>query len=292
MSTTPAPKRYASWNPPPQGYVPCYQDSDDGVVETLKSSGKYCPSCYTITRDLSVFADPPEEIGDKVAVVFWELHIKDLVETADGGCHFCGFIASRLLNDPGFTFIYSNHSSTQRVSSCCHQATRTEINKDVSNSVENLRKFLQDEPDANFTVAVEPVKDYLREEKQVGKVRLSLFRSNLSREAAAKFLGYRTQIILELYALKGKFRRLWLGMVSNGKEANTLVHQTAARQSICDTVPSISTPLPTPVLFKQRLGSRPVSRVIRTAQAYRTLNFQPVFSKLLAMTVSNYTREM
>lgn len=210
MSTKTAPVRYASWNPPPQGYAQCYQDADHSVIETLKSSGTYCPSCYPVTRDLSVFADPPEGIGDKAVVVFWVLQLKDLVIATDGGCHFCGFIASRLLNDPAFTFIYSNPSDTQRITSCCHRAARTEKHQDVSDSVANLQKFLQNEPDTNFTVAVEPVVDYLSEEKKVGKVRFSLFRSNLSREVVSKFLGYRTEIVIELYALKGNYRRLLL----------------------------------------------------------------------------------
>jgi hypothetical protein len=203
-----SPKRYASWDPPPQGYAHCYQDADHGVVETLKSLGTYCPSCYQITRDLSVFVDLPASIGEKAAVVFWMFQLKDLVETADGGCHFCGFIASRLLDDPMLSFIYSNHSDTQRVTSCCHLASRTEINQAVSKSVANLREFLQSEPEANFTVAVEPVLDYLREEKQVGKIRFTLYRSNLSRESASRIVGVRTEIIIELYAFKGKYYHL------------------------------------------------------------------------------------
>ncbi|PMD40315.1 HET-domain-containing protein [Hyaloscypha variabilis F] len=193
---------HQSWDPPPQGFVQCYQDADDGVIETLKESSTYCPSCYTITRDLSVFAEPPDAIGSKAAVVFWDFHLKDLVDTAEGGCHFCGFIASRLLDDRNLTFFYSNSSNTQRVTKCCHLAARTEVHKNVLRSVANLREFMEGEPDASFTVAVEPVVDYLIEERKVGKVRFTLARSTLDGEVVAKFLGYRTEIVVELYTLK------------------------------------------------------------------------------------------
>ena len=172
MSLRTSPKTHASWDPPPQGYAQCYQDADHGVVEILKSLGTYCPSCYHISRDLSVFSDPPADMGDKAAVVFWVFQLKDLVETAAGGCRFCGFIATRLLDDPMLSFFYSNDAKTQRVAPCCHMAARTEIHEAVSKSLANLRKFLQDEPDANFTVAVEPVVDYLKDEKKVGKASL------------------------------------------------------------------------------------------------------------------------
>ncbi|KAE9367398.1 HET-domain-containing protein [Stipitochalara longipes BDJ] len=201
MARNPATK-HESWDPPPQGFVQCYQDDDRGVVEALQTLSTHCPSCYTITRDLSVFAEPSDVIGSKAAVVFWSFQLKDLVDTAEGGCHFCGFIASRLLDDPSLTFMYSNSSNKQRVTTCCHLAKRTEVHGDVSDSVRNLRKFLDSESDANLIVAVEPVLDYLKEEMKVGKVRFTLFRSNLSEEAVSKFLGYRTEITIELYAVK------------------------------------------------------------------------------------------
>jgi hypothetical protein len=63
---------------------------------------------------------------------------------------------------------------------------------------------MEGEPDASFTVAVEPVVDYLIEERKVGKVRFTLARSTLDGEVVAKFLGYRTEIVVELYTLKGR----------------------------------------------------------------------------------------
>jgi len=195
--------KHQSWDPPPQGFVQCYQDSDEGVKETLEAAGTYCPSCYTITKDLSVFAEPSDSIGTKAAVVFWGFELKNLVDTAEGGCQFCGFIASRLLDDRMLTFFYSNNSNTQRVTTCCHLAARTEVHKNVLNSVRDLRKFLEKEPNSHFTVAVEPVLDYLEEEKKVGKVCFTLCRTNLNEDVISELLGYRSMIIVELYAVKG-----------------------------------------------------------------------------------------
>ena len=202
--------KHQSWDPPPQGFVHCYQDADEGVKETLKAAGTYCPSCYTITKDLSVFAEPTDSIGTKAAVVFWSFQLKNLVDTAEGGCHFCGFIASRLLDDRMLTFFYSNNSSTQRVTTCCHLAVRTEVHENVLRSVASLRNFLEKEPDTVFTVAVEPVLDYLEEEKQMGKVRFTLCRTNLSEDVLSKFVGYRSMIVVELYAVKGTHHRSFI----------------------------------------------------------------------------------
>jgi hypothetical protein len=61
----------------------------------------YCPTCYSITKDLGIFARPRSSFPSTGEEVFiqWEIELSGLVTSASSSCQFCPLIACRLFGD-------------------------------------------------------------------------------------------------------------------------------------------------------------------------------------------------
>src|SRR6202012_6012887 len=106
-----------SWSPPPNGYRVFqlqFEENDD-----LIQHENYCPVCFSVSRDLAVlFWDvKPEDMEEDIAM-HWDVHLGELADSAENGCHFCSFMAVRFFNDPLYTFFFGEAAELP-VIGCC-----------------------------------------------------------------------------------------------------------------------------------------------------------------------------
>lgn len=149
-----------------------------------------------------MFSRPPEQDGENKAIIIgWELRLDELADSADAGCHFCSFMACRFFDDRGFTFVYGGNGTTEQIA-CCGSAPKTQKTELVSKSIARIREFAGKYPDNEMTLVIQPT-DYSQENMKYGRIRISGFQGRLEQAAVDELLGYRSEIILELYALKG-----------------------------------------------------------------------------------------
>jgi hypothetical protein len=127
----------------------------EGTIETFKELGIYCPSCFSISKDLGLFAqalskDTPREN----LFIKWEVNIRELATAAESGCQWCSFIAVRVFNDPIASFS-SHNASSETIIGCCG-ADKSGPSEKVTQAIQKIRTFLQKEPDAIVTLVAQP----------------------------------------------------------------------------------------------------------------------------------------
>jgi hypothetical protein len=200
------PGKVETFTPGPNGYS-VYElkvDRDELVKEIQDAGLFYCPTCYSITKDLGIFARPKSSFPSTGEEVFvrWEIELSELVTSASSSCQFCPLIACRLFGDPGFMFVFSNGSGKTTIG-CCGEAKVEDRDESCAEKVENLGKFVEENPDANVTIMVQPV----NEEWGVGKVRFTVAFSNRVKEVG-ELIGIRSELLVEFYAAEGDLVQL------------------------------------------------------------------------------------
>jgi hypothetical protein len=202
------PNKVQTFTPGPNGCRFLEQRSEKAdLIKEINDAGLfYCPTCYTITKDLGIFSRPERHDPATGAepVVRWEVELSDLVTSASSACQFCPFIACRLFNDPCFTFVFSNNS-THTTIGCCGEAKVEDRDERVAQAVESIGKFVDNYPDTNVTIIAQLV----NEDWGVGKVRFTVAFSNKPEETSSLF-GVRSELLVEFYAVEGVFIPLLL----------------------------------------------------------------------------------
>jgi hypothetical protein len=95
-------------------------------------------------------------------------------------------------------FIVANDSGTT-VIGCCGEAVVEDREEVVAGDMEQLRKFVEKNPDANLTVLAQRV----NQDWGVGKVRFTLAFSNRPKKVA-KLIGIRSELLVGFYADEGR----------------------------------------------------------------------------------------
>ena len=200
------PGKVETFTPGPNGYSVYELKVDrDELVKEIQDAGLFHrPTCYSIAKDLGIFARPKSSfpsIGEEVFIQ-WKIEVSDFVASASSACQFCPLIACRLFSDPGFMFVFSNGSGKTTIG-CCGEAKVEDRDESCAEKVENLRKFVEENPDANVTVMVQPV----NEEWGVGKVRFTVAFSNRGKEVG-ELIGVRSELLVKFYAAEGDLVQL------------------------------------------------------------------------------------
>jgi hypothetical protein len=172
----------------------------DWAAEELIGLGVHCSVCFSVSRDLAVFSRRRDQGQDRDprAFIQWRFRLDALANAAMDGCHFCGFMANRFFDDPGYTFFSGPSMSTQWVR-CCGYSSKTEVSESLIKSVANIRKFLEEHSDADFTLVAQPT-DYRLYDLEYGKIHFWAIGTSLTPDAVKRILGCRQRIVLEIYA--------------------------------------------------------------------------------------------
>ena len=178
------------------------------VKSRFSNAGVYCKSCFTISSEFAaILSNSSLQPDETETVIAWNVRLDDLTATADGGCHFCGFMACRFFDDRSLTFTYSNKMESKYLS-CCSEAASTEMTKYVSNATGSIRKFLTNHPDTDFTLIMQLIRPNASLSDDGQKLKFTAYSSSLASEDVKSLLGYRRHINLEFYALPGEFSQV------------------------------------------------------------------------------------
>jgi hypothetical protein len=177
------------------------------LEEKLSEQGICCSACISLTRDLGVFSRSSEQYpkGPK-NFVQWIIRLDALVEAATAGCQFCSFMADRFFDDRIYSFIWGTTPNHTKVA-CCFAGSAVPPSERVTRAIKSIQESLKKYPDAEFTLLVQPT-DYEDEGMGFGRLRIRAVscRPEGEENMARDILGLRKQIILEVYAQKGKLR--------------------------------------------------------------------------------------
>lgn len=201
------PKMMFNARPLPQSYQTIRRNIEDSAVESAWSGlDLFCRVCMPVSRDLALFcgsrSTTPEQEKHFIA---WKFTLADLADAAEKGCYFCGFIAVRFFNDRGYTFIYSN-TEEKGALGCCMMADPG--GKAVTEAVERLRTMTEKYPGAWFELIAQPT-DYDLPNHGFGRIRFQAASSNVpDPKGILEVLGFRREIVLEVYGMPGNFHHL------------------------------------------------------------------------------------
>lgn len=185
------------WAVPENGLVIVSQDEDR--QEELQEASLYCPVCYPVSKDLAIlFMELSPDDKEQVAIQ-WDVFLGQLADSAEGGCHFCGFMAARFFNDQMFTFDFGIGVESPPIG-CCGSVSNSELSEDVENAIKHLRHHAGD--DNRITLFAESFEPGCSASR-LGKVRFSAAFTNLPEGDVRPILGVRSEIVLELYTRKG-----------------------------------------------------------------------------------------
>ena len=179
----------------------CWIVPAEGTIDILKESGNYCPSCFSITKDLSLFVRPPsEETPRENLFIKWIVNLRETATAAENGCQWCSFIAVRVFDNPIASFI-SRNASAETIVGCC-AADESGPSKQVSKAVEKIRSFLLGEPDAELTLVAQPSDQLL--DLSYGRIRFTvIYDKKANNEKMQSLLGMMNELNVEVYAVKG-----------------------------------------------------------------------------------------
>ncbi|KEF58642.1 uncharacterized protein A1O9_06568 [Exophiala aquamarina CBS 119918] len=174
--------------------------SSDSLSEELKAKGRYCPVCYSVTKDLGIFSRPNEPHPRKSKLFLqWDVTLLDLVMSAEADCIFCCFMISRFFNDPMYTFYIGQEFGAKF--GCCYQNPSPSRAKEVLDAVARTRENCKKYGNPRFLLIAQP-DDYSVPDGRYERLRFLVDRTNLTTAGAVEeILGYRRQIVVEISAL-------------------------------------------------------------------------------------------
>ncbi|KAH6648111.1 hypothetical protein BKA67DRAFT_406503 [Truncatella angustata] len=188
--------------PVPREYNVLWQTAD-WLQDEWAAKGLYCPACFTVCKDLGRFSS----LGDRSPTeehlyVRWEIRLQSLVQAAEGGCQLCSFFTVRFFNDPGYMHVWGNTLKKNPVA-CCGSAPDSDRSGEFGKAIAKIRGLSEKYADPSFTLIIQPL-DYSVDEQGrggYGKLLFQLSDTTLStKEALKDILGFRREIIVEVYA--------------------------------------------------------------------------------------------
>lgn len=185
----------------PSEYTVRFQ-TPSGLVDAWSDMGKYCPVCYSVSKDLGVFSRP-ETTSFKIShdYIAWDVALSDLINSAEANCQFCCFMIDRFFNDPGYTFSFGGDSKTSFA--CCYLDSHASQSKNVADAVARTRKMCEKYEKPCFRVIAQP-DGYSISGSRYERLRFLVYSTNLTTATAVEdILGYRRQIAIEVTAPEG-----------------------------------------------------------------------------------------
>lgn len=185
-------------------------ESQEALLKTEEDSDlpaalRYCRSCFSFSRDLSLFLRArdltPQETKE---YIYWEAHFQKVADAAEKKCPFCSFMACRFFNDPGILRVWSTGLQQPRSPLGCCTLDEKEIPK-VKEAIDMLKGYEQQRPGGYIGLIAQPV-DYSLVMQSYTKLRFLAATSNVGDEMVNKILGFRRDLVLEIYKHPGAYR--------------------------------------------------------------------------------------
>ncbi|RDL37209.1 uncharacterized protein BP5553_04642 [Venustampulla echinocandica] len=197
----PTPKTHPGWSRDPAKLYALYtQTLSDEELSVFKEKAVYCPCCFTISRDLSIFSSKLPLKPNQTPIIRWSLDLLALVEATEARCTFCTFMAVKFFFRSGllvFGVLELNNDIA-----CCAAGDLSQVTEATEKAISKLREFCGKNPGAGLGMVVEPI-DYVPEERRVSRIKISAqSREVISQKAASELLRHSTSIILEICTTK------------------------------------------------------------------------------------------
>ena len=175
-------------------------DAEEKILEasersTMPAPLRHCRSCFSFSRDLSVFSEHlPTETGD---YIHWKASLRDVASAAERRCSFCSFMACRVFNDRGLMRIWTTGIEQPKPPLGCCALDEEEVSE-VTKAIDRLHSLEERYPNGYFTFIIQPT-DYSKENQTYTKLRFLAASSNTGEAGAEEVLGYRRDLVIEIY---------------------------------------------------------------------------------------------
>jgi hypothetical protein len=202
-------------NVPTSYTVKQMQMSDDVEEKILAASEKskmppplrYCRTCFSFSRDLSLFSNERERLPAETGeYIHWKASLRDLASATERRCSFCSFMACRFFNDTGLLSFWTTGIEEPKPPLGCCALDEAEVSK-VKEAIVRLRSLEERYPDGSFTLIIQPT-DYSLEEQSYTKLLFLAARSNTGEAGVKEILGFRRDIVVEIYNHPGALTTL------------------------------------------------------------------------------------
>ena len=163
---------------------------------------RYCRSCFSLSRDLSVFSTEQERVPtESTLYIRWKAEIRELSNAAEKGCSFCSFMACRFFNDTGLLHVWTSGIEQPKPPLGCCTLNEVEV-PEVRSAVNRLRSLEQRWTDGYFTFLVQPT-DFSPEKQTYTKLRFLAETTNTGDAGVKEILGFRRDLTIEIYRTPG-----------------------------------------------------------------------------------------